>query len=53
MSKHQQKKEQQDNEEINMMRDYINNEFLPKYVEIVGTVMEKIAKEQQDSRIRH
>lgn len=38
------------NEEINMMRDYINNEFLPKYVEIVGTVMEKIAKEQQDSR---
>lgn len=41
------------NEEINMMRDYINNEFLPKYVEIVGTVMEKIAKEQQDSRIRH
>lgn len=35
-----------------MMRDYINNEFLPKYVEIVGTVMKKIAKEQQDSRLK-
>lgn len=52
MSKPQLKNEQQDNEEINMMRDYINNEFLPKYVEIVGTVMEKIAKEQQDSRLK-
>lgn len=40
------------NEEINMMRDYINNECLPKYVEIVGTVVGKIAKEQQDSRLK-